>query len=61
MSRQDAQGRRLVVRCAESGPGRGASPIGWVIAQEVHLDAAAVETTCTRYVDLVAHLLAEFQ
>ncbi len=35
--------------------------IGWVIAEEVHLDAAAVETTCARYVDLVARLLAEFQ
>ena len=41
--------------------GEPAFSIGWVIAQEVHLDAAAVETTCARYVDLVARLLAEFK
>lgn len=41
--------------------GEPAFSIGWVIAQEVHLDAAAVETTCARYVDLVARLLAAFQ
>ena len=41
--------------------GQPAFSIGWLIAQEVHLDAAAVETTCARYVDLVARLLAEFQ
>jgi len=41
--------------------GQPAFSIGWMIAQEVHLDAAAVETTCARYVDLVARLLAEFQ
>jgi hypothetical protein len=49
------------VRVPNPVPG-GVPPfsIGWVIAQEVHLDAAAVETTCARYVDLVARLLAEF-
>jgi hypothetical protein len=41
--------------------GEPAFSVGWLIAEEVHLDAAAVETTCSRYVDLVAHLLAEFQ
>ena len=48
----------------EPNPIPGGEPAfsrGWMIAQEVHLDAAAVETTCARYVDLVARLLAEFQ
>jgi hypothetical protein len=35
--------------------------VGWLIATEVHLDAATVETTCGRYVDLVERLIAEFQ